>query len=518
MYSDDAAVDVRHSVGKDDLKILLSSIEEIGPIDLLVFCGDIIIGKDSESIKDNSLNEIGDFINCISKSPKIFSENITHIWDRIIYVPGNHDVDRENRGKILAGVSNLFKFSLSPISTEDHRNQSYSPIFIFDDLKLIVSVISTIDNSCSENKNISKVLEITDELPFSCEEQKNEIKQLIKNYSMHDIPSITSQTISKFIEDSKKISNDDNYKDYRKIMFSHHPLLSGVAPDVVLKRYGDTVGGYGFMRSAKEYGYRLFVHGHLHSTSCVEIIDQLSEDKKQVVQLGLPQMEFDKDNCGCVLIEIGDTTNDFPFKCTLLRPDSIAWKFRQIPLVDYNERTYSSNINEHILVDYEISEIIKENVIVKNGDLNNVEAASYDCSLGNEYKKGKSRFCNWEDVEVSTIKPENNGSGKIILEPNETVLIFSHEEFNIPKDMVLHASPISSWLRKGIRFDISFFVDPGFYGKFSIPVTNESNKTITINAQSPIISLEFIQLSKECEIGWRERHQNLAELRAKMGE
>ena len=337
VYTEDPAVDVRNSVGRDDLDILLSAIEEIGPIDLLVFCGDIIVGKDSDSLKDESLKAIADFINRISQSNKIFSENITDVWDRIIYVPGNHDVDRNNSGNILAGVSDLFKSAHSPVSAGKRRNQHYSPNFIFDDLNLIVSVISTVDNSCSENKNISRVLEITDEFPTLYEKQKDEIKQILNNYLTHDIPSITSQTIAKFIDSSKKILGINMYKDYRKIMFSHHPLLSGVAPEAAIKEYGDTVGGYGFMRSAKEYGYRLFVHGHLHSASCVEIIDQLSDEKKQVIQLGLPQMEFDKDNCGCVLIEIGNDISDFPFSCTLLKPDSIAWRFKQIPLINYKE-------------------------------------------------------------------------------------------------------------------------------------------------------------------------------------
>ncbi len=107
VYTEDNEIDVKNSVGKDDLKILLSSIEEIGPIDLLVFCGDIIVGKDSKSLKDESLNDIEEFINSISKSQKIFSENITHIWDRTIYVPGNHDVNRNSNGKLLAGISVL---------------------------------------------------------------------------------------------------------------------------------------------------------------------------------------------------------------------------------------------------------------------------------------------------------------------------------------------------------------------------------------------------------------------------
>lgn len=175
-------------------------------------------------------------------------------------------------------------------------------------------------------------------------------------------------------------------------------------------------------------------------------------------------------------------------------------------------------VGDRILVDYEIAEIIKENEIVRYGDLRNVESASYDCALGYQYKKGSARFCNWAEIDLREIEPGQNGPGGITLKPNETALIFSHEEFNIPKDMVLHASPISSWLRKGIRFDISFFVDPGFSGRFAIPVTNESEKEVTIDAQKPIISLEFVKLANPCEKGWREKHTDLADSRSKLTE
>ena len=57
-----------------------------------------------------------------------------------------------------------------------------------------------------------------------------------------------------------------------------------------------------------------------------------------------------------------------------------------------------------------------------------------------------------------------------------------------------------------VQFDISYFVDPGFKGKFSIPVTNESSKSVCINAQNPIISLEFVRLANSSEHGWSERH------------
>lgn len=80
---------------------------------------------------------------------------------------------------------------------------------------------------------------------------KNEILQLLKMNSEYDIPSITKQTIEKLMRDSYQISEDKKYKDYRKIMFSHHPLLGGIEPETSLKKYADTVGGYGLMKKSR---------------------------------------------------------------------------------------------------------------------------------------------------------------------------------------------------------------------------------------------------------------------------
>ena len=139
------------------------------------------------------------------------------------------------------------------------------------------------------------------------------------------------------------------------------------------------------MQKAKGQGYSLFVHGHIHEKSCVEVIDHLSDEKNSIIQLGLPRTRVDSDGCGCVLVDVD--VNEKALSCTLLKPDSISWGFKQIPLINYLPHIEEQNSGNKILVDFEIAEIIKSNVIVKNGDLNNVEAASYDCALGYEFKR-----------------------------------------------------------------------------------------------------------------------------------
>ena len=49
-----------------------------------------------------------------------------------------------------------------------------------------------------------------------------------------------------------------------------------------------------------------------------------------------------------------------------------------------------NNYGDKILIDKEISRLIKDNIIIKNGDLRNVEAASYDCALGYERRSERT--------------------------------------------------------------------------------------------------------------------------------
>lgn len=500
MYNDDNGIRLPHSVGINSINILLSAIKEISPIDLIAFCGDIITGKDSDIEKENAIQNFKDFIERVCSIEKLFGDTCSDPRNRILFVPGNHDMNR-NSGELLSSMSYLFNSYLSTERKPDIAHP-FAPIFVFDELKLIVATISTAQNNNAKNENIERVLEIVSALPEEYSNQKREVTQKLEHYNIYDIPSVTSETVEKFISNSRDINKTNKYYDYKRIMITHHPLLEGVEQGPVLKKYGKTVGGYRFMKNAEEFGYSLFIHGHLHNQSCVEIIDHLTGNKNSIVQLGLPQMRVDQEGCGCVLIDIDDTNR---FSCSLLKLDSIAWRFKQVPILTPNHNVIMEYSGDKILVDSEIAEIIKDNIIVKNGDLNNIEAASYDCSLGYEYKKAKGKFCNWNDEQLQMITV-NDGPGGIWLAPGETALIFTYEEFNIPKDMVVHASPISSWLRRGIRFDISYFVDPGFKGKFSIPVTNESSKSVCINAQNPIISLEFVRLANSSEHGWSERH------------
>lgn len=490
------------SLESDKFKIMLEAFEKIGPIDLLVFCGDYILGRNSDETKIKSFEEFQKFLNKIESSPKLFNENVTSINDRIILIPGNHDVSRTDEDA-LSRFKKLTTSYISPLY-EKNRKHPNAPVFIFDELKLIVACISTVNNSVTENEKIKEALS-----QISDTDLREKIKNILEEDMILDIPSVTENDRSSFISICDKLNDEPKYNDYFKLMVTHHPLLVGIETGNTIKKFNTTIGGYSFMKTAMSNGYGLFLHGHLHEKSCVKLTDFSMEEPKPIIQIGLPQCKFKNEQYVGVIIDTDTSVNaELLFLGNYLQYSDISRKLKQVRMLGENLANHDKYLGSKILVDYEIRKILEEGKIVKGGDFGNIQAASYDCTLGYKFKrKPENKDDDWSDIETEELVPVDNEPSSIEVKPNETVLIFTYEEFNIPNNMVLHASPISSWARKGLRVDISYFVDPGFAGNFCFPVKNESDRVLKINSQEPIMSIEFVQLMTDCEKNWAQRNE-----------
>ena len=213
------------SVGVNKLDVLFAAMEEIGSIDLLIFCGDYIVGKNDKEEKIKSINTFIDFLKRVENSPNIFKSEISHTCDRILVVPGNHDVNRDE-SDILDDFNKKLSRYLTP-SEDKGRRQKYAPVFIFDELKLIVACESTVNNSATINSEIEDVLINIDKLG-SDNDLKEHVKSVLNKYMLFDIPSITKTIKKDFIETNIEIEKNKKYADYIKIMVCHHPLLDGI--------------------------------------------------------------------------------------------------------------------------------------------------------------------------------------------------------------------------------------------------------------------------------------------------
>ena len=504
------------SLSENIYELLLSALaEEKEPADIIVFCGDYIIGSDSDSEKEKAMNAFVKFLEKIETSDCIMSEG-SEKKNRIIVVPGNHDITRGKKKEIY----NRFKTLLSRYRTPftDIKDCSTAPTFIFDEYKLIIDCETTEDAASTVNLKKQKYREKVNRL-VSDEKSRKELLECMPMEGIIDVPTVSAATSKRFKSCANKLKRNRKYDDYQKILVTHRALVSSVELGKPIKQYDSTIGGYDFMRSAMGFGYTLFVHGHIHQQSCVEITDYMDETPRTSVQLGVPALQRDSVENGIVVVDTKEQEErHWPFSLVYKSLSSYSYSFRQTAVLEGKKsKPIYEGDSMRILVDREITKLVDEGRIIINGDRDRVEAASYDCALGNQYKRALAGITDWTEISTETLESSNEAA-EIVVKPHETVLIFTYEEFDVPTNMIMHASPISSWLRKGIRVELSLFVDPGFKGRFCFPVTNDSEQDITINSREPIMSIELIQLSQTCEKGWAERHKEKAERRKRLEE
>lgn len=507
------------SIGTKKGEILCEALAELNPkADIIIFCGDYVSGRDSAEKTEESYNEFLRLLELInSKSTDIFSDISIPVRNRIIISPGNHDIERVESGdplrifkeKFSGYITPFYKDTLNPIA-------KYAPVYIFDEFKLIIACISTVNNSSTINDDIVELRNVTEKEENISAELREKLNKYYEKNVICDIPTLTSDFCRNFVKHNKAIENDGEYDDYTKILVTHHPILSGVEHGKTIKSFNYTVGGFEFLEQALIYDYSLFIHGHMHEFTCFKFDDYIFSEamNKAGIQVGVPELKVNDTQNGVVIVDTDNTNNKS--QIFLMKLDDTSLEFKQLAHVDYSHNnTYSyispvSQVNQaHILVDSEIVKLVQEQKVIKNGDINHVEAASYDCSLGYHYK----RFPICGEDKLLNLVPENGKPAEIKIPPNETVLIYTYEKFEIPDDMVLHASPIASWMRRGLRTQISHFVDPGFVGEFCFPVTNESKDEVVISSREPIISIEFFKLQSKAEKNWKTRHPDKALLR-----
>lgn len=511
VYGKTPSTQVTKSISEDSLAILEEALEynfKKEKMDLMIFCGDYIKGADSAEKKERAKKRFKEFLKRIEQLDIFRNENNKR--NKIMIVPGNHDVNREKED-ILEEFKDVTESYLTPFRGEFSPEGIVAPTYIFDDLKLIVDCESTVDNSAAQSEDVKKNIARVEKLKDNGNDVE-EILMWLKSQVIKDIPTITTR--GEFIHRNKAIDDDKENvgrKNYQKIVVTHHPLLSGVERAKTSKEYNYTVGGYEFLETAKEYGYNIFIHGHVHEASCVEIWDHISDNERGMIQIGVPEFGGTK---GIVVVDSADDLADTRIKWMEIDERRRCFKEKKLILPRYkmNKQDYGVNSME-ILVDYQIEELINEGNVIKRGNSSHIEAASYDCSLGYSYKRSEIPFPNWEEKELLTIESCNGEPAVIELQPHETVLIYTDEEFDIPANMVLHASPMSSWVRKGLNVGISYFVDPGFQGAFCFPVTNETEKVLKINSREPIMSVEILRQERMPQKLWKDRHEDKFKMR-----
>jgi len=126
--------------------------------------------------------------------------------------------------------------------------------------------------------------------------------------------------------------------------------------------------------------------------------------------------------------------------------------------------------------------MIKCGTLLENANKNNIQGASYDLVLGDEY------------FQKGLIKSLDEKKPFIMMEPGGYVLISSKEIANLPRDIAGRFDITVSLFCKGVILSNGPQIDPGFRGKLFCLLFNTSNEKIQLKRDEHFATIEFIKL------------------------
>lgn len=151
-------------------------------------------------------------------------------------------------------------------------------------------------------------------------------------------------------------------------------------------------------------------------------------------------------------------------------------------------------------------------LVIEPQNLEQIQPASYDIRLGNEfwcYKHSAPQVIDPYDDNSAQMHQIHVDSGTFLLLSGEFVLGVSLEYMEIPNDIAARIEGRSSLGRLGLLVHSSAgFIDPGFKGKLTLELKNISPRGFVLTPGMRIGQLCFFQMSSAAEKPYAGRYQN----------
>lgn len=94
-----------------------------------------------------------------------------------------------------------------------------------------------------------------------------------------------------------------------------------------------------------------------------------------------------------------------------------------------------------------------------------------------------------------------------MLDPQESCLASTVEEFLMPNDLVAFVHDKSTWARRGLSL-FNTVIEPGWQGFLTLELVNHSSEMLIINAGDPIAQIIFMRLEEPTETPYTGKYQN----------
>jgi deoxycytidine triphosphate deaminase len=145
-----------------------------------------------------------------------------------------------------------------------------------------------------------------------------------------------------------------------------------------------------------------------------------------------------------------------------------------------------------VVIGYDkILELIDKKKLIENVDKNNVQPSGVDLRAKTVYRLKNGGYLGLKNRQTPNVDIVSDKIGdKIILEPNEFVLVETMEKVNMPNDLLALIFPRSSLFRCGVSLHTAV-VDPGFIGTLTFGMKNLSDHPFELEIGSKIGQIVF---------------------------
>jgi deoxycytidine triphosphate deaminase len=145
-----------------------------------------------------------------------------------------------------------------------------------------------------------------------------------------------------------------------------------------------------------------------------------------------------------------------------------------------------------VVIGYDkILELIEKKKLIENVDKNNVQPSGVDLRVKVVYRLKNGGYLGIKNRQTPNVDVVSDKVGnKIILEPNEFVLVETIEKVNMPNDLLALILPRSSLFRCGVSLHTAV-VDPGFIGTLTFGMKNLSDHPFELEIGSKIGQIVF---------------------------
>ena len=145
-----------------------------------------------------------------------------------------------------------------------------------------------------------------------------------------------------------------------------------------------------------------------------------------------------------------------------------------------------------------IKKLIQKNILIENGNIQNVHTSSYDVTVDKyilKIKKRKKPISFIDAQELDNMYEEINITSGYTILPGETILVVLEDTFNMPNNICGSIIGRTSLNRLGLSIATQY-LNPGFRGKLNILLTNNSVNSYIITPKIQIAQVVFKKMDR----------------------